>query len=81
MRKIATQITEDPLAKDLEPVVNRFEARPMLLLKRIGKVVRRIPDGEAVDRWGKLLTGKDLALAKRIGGREYAEKFSLVFGV
>ena len=81
LKKIGEAIKEESIAKDQELFVNKFEAKPMLLFKKDRKVTKRIPYPEAIRRWGRRLNHTDLALAKKIAGRELADRFDAVFGV
>lgn len=82
MKKIIEVIKrKDDVNEKMELFVNRFEARPMILVKMDKKVVRRITYPEAVSRWGRDLTARDLELAKKIAGKDYSERFSTVFGL
>jgi hypothetical protein len=81
LKRIGDLIKDDQIAKDQEIFVNKFEAKPMLLFKKDRRVVKRIPYPEAIRRWGRKLTRTDLTLARKIAGRELADRFYSMFGV
>ena len=78
LKRIAERIASDN--KDVELMVNKYDARPMILFKKERRVVKRISYPEAVQRWGNRLQSEDLALPRRIAGREFAGRFAAVFG-
>ena len=81
LKRIGDAIKDESIAKDQDIFVNKFDAKPMLIFKKDRKVTRRIPYPEAVKRWGGKLNRSDLALAKKIAGRELADRFDSMFGV
>ena len=82
LKRIADIVKKEAtFEKDLELIVNKYEPRPMILLKKDNKILRRITYVDALKRWGGQLSAKDLELAKRIGGKEYDGRFQSVFGV
>ena len=78
MKKIAERIASDN--KGVELMVNKYDARPMILFKKERRVTKRISYPEAVQRWGNRLQPEDLVLPKRIAGREFAGRFTAIFG-
>ena len=81
LKKIAERIEKDSVAKDFELIINKFDTRPMLMFKKNGKVVKRIPYPEAIKKWGNRLLDEDLEQPRKIAGRELGNRFHIMFGI
>ena len=82
LKRIAEIIKkDDELANNMDLIINKYEPRPMILLKQDRKIVKRITYAEAIRKWGNMLSKDDLEAAMRVAGREFQGRFSTVFGV
>ena len=67
--------------RDAEILVSKFEARPMLLFKRGGRIYKRLIYSEALLKFGRLVRPEAYELARKIAGRDYEGRMGVVFGI
>ena len=58
-----------------------YDPKPVLVHKQGEKIVRRIPYAEAIDKFANLLDFECLKTAKKIAGKQYGQRFHIVFGI
>ena len=78
---LATSLKTLPANEGKTIFVTKFESRPQLCLKRGDRIERRLFYIDAIDKYKDLLTGDNIAQARRIAGRTFGNRLRPIFGV
>ena len=81
MKQIGAALSKQPSLVGIDFFVTRYDAKPVLVQKKGTKIIRRLGYMESIQKFGHMVKDEQLKVARKIGGKQFENRFFLNFGI